>query len=552
MLRSEDNIRIMENDPDHLSYPYPLYRGARQPVYAAQGMVATSQPLAAQAGLAILHDGGNAVDAALATAIALTVVEPASCSMGGDAFALVWDGQKLHGLNGSGRSPANLTADLLRKRGYQAVPDRSWPAVTVPGAPAAWRDLHQRFGRLPFARLFEFAIAYAERGYPVSPVSHYGWQRSLINLRSKLSEAEFQHWAATFAPAGHAPRVGEIWRSPEMARSLWLLAETHAKAFYLGELAETLVTFSDQTGGFFSADDFARHNSTWVEPISTNYRGYEVWEIPPNGQGLTTLIALNILEGFDLSSLPRESVESYHLQIEAMKLAYADAKRYIADPEWATVPTYDLLSKSYAAERRALIGDQALLPEPGDPLRGGTSYLCTADSNGMMVSLIESTFSGFGSGIVVPGTGIALQNRGSGFTLESGHPNVLAPQKRPYHTIIPGFLTHDGQPVGPFGVMGGHMQPQGHVQMVVNTVDYGLNPQASLDAPRWYWGDGRQIKVEPAVDPALVVALAQRGHEIEVEQDISLFGCGQMLWRQPSGVYVAGSDGRKDGCALGY
>jgi gamma-glutamyltranspeptidase/glutathione hydrolase len=542
----------MPNSLDYVPYPRAPYRGARQPVYAAGGMVATSQPLAAQAGLAILQKGGNAVDAAIAMAVTLTVVEPASCGMGGDAFALVWDGQKLHGLNGSGRSSLGLTPERLSQRGYQEMPDCGWLSVTVPGAPAAWRDLQRRFGRLPFEQLCEPAIAYAEQGYPVSPISRYNWQWGLIKLQRGLSGVEFQRWAATFAPAGRAPQVGEMWRSPEMAHSLQLIAETGAESFYRGELAEAIVAFAAQSEGILGEQDLAQHQSTWVEPISTRYRGYEVWEIPPNGQGLAALIALNILEGFDLGDIPRDSVQSQHLQIEALKLAFADAKRYVADPEHAAVPVAALLSKAYAQERRRLIGEQASVPEPGRPWHGGTAYLCTADSDGMMVSLIESVFSSFGSGIVVPGTGIVLQNRGNGFALQPGHPNRLAPGKRPFHTIIPGFLTRDGEPCGPFGVMGGHMQPQGHVQMVVNSVDYALNPQASLDAPRWFWWADRYVKLEPAVDAAVVAGLRARGHEVEVDYDVDVFGCGQIIWRRPGGVYVAGSDGRKDGCALGY
>lgn len=540
---------------EHLAYiPYPTapYGSRRQPVYAANGMVATSQPLAAQAGLAVLLRGGNAVDAAVATAVTLTVVEPASCGMGGDAFALVWDGQKLHGLNGSGRAPQSLTAETVIRQGHEEMPGKGWLPVTVPGAPAAWHDLHQRFGRLPFAELFETAVHYAATGYPISPISQYDWAWAEIKMRQALTADEFAHWAAVFIPEGRPPRVGELWRSPEMARSLRLIAETDAEAFYRGEQAQTIADFAAQTGGFLRADDLANHRSTWVEPIHTHYRGYDVWEIPPNGQGLAALIALNILEGFDLAGTPRESELSYHWQLEAMKLAYADAQRYIADPERAEVPTAALLSKDYAADRRKRIGDKAGLPPAGEPGRGDTAYLCVADGEGMMVSLIESTFSSFGSGIVVPGTGIALQNRGSGFSLEKGHRNELAGGKRPYHTIIPGFLTKDGQPVGPFGVMGGHMQPQGHVQMMVNTIDYGLNPQASLDAPRWYWGVGRAIKVEPAIDPAIVAGLRERGHEVEVDADVDVFGNGQIIWRLESGAYVAGSDGRTDGVALGF
>lgn len=529
--------------------PYP---SMRKPLFATHGVVATSQPLAAQAGLAMLKQGGNAVDAAIAAAIALTVVEPASNDVGGDAFALVWNGTNLHGLNGSGRAPAALNAEAVRKLGHEEMPGQGWCSVTVPGAPATWRDLHQRFGKLPFAMLFEPAITYAEEGYPVTPTSISHWRWAVEMVHPKLQGEEFSGFGAVFTPAGRAPEVGEIWRNPDMARTLRLIAETYTDAFYHGEIAQTIAAFAAQTGGFLTVADFARHTSTWVAPISTNYRGYDVWEIPPNGQGLAALIALNILEGFDLAHHPRESVESYHLQLEAMKLAFVDAHHYICDPEHTAVPTDELLSKQYAAQRRTLIGEQALLPEAGDPLQGGTVYLCTADADGMMVSFIQSTYDSFGSHIIVPGTGIALQNRGSGFSLTHGHPNLLAPGKRPFHTIIPGFLTRAGQAIGPFGVMGGHMQPQGHVQMMVNTIDYGLNPQASLDAPRWFWGEERYVQVEPTVDIAIVEGLKQRGHEVVVDEEIDFVGCGQIIWRLPSGVYVAGSDGRTDGCAVGY
>lgn len=528
--------------------PYP---SVRQPLIAPHGVVATSQPLAAQAGLAMLQRGGNAVDAAIATAAALTVLEPTSNGIGGDAFALVWDGAKLHGLNGSGRAPAALTLDLLRQRGHETLPARGWLPVTVPGAPATWRDLHQRFGKLRFATLFDPAISYAERGYPLSPVLAHYWGVAEQAYRNQTS-AEFSGWASTFAPAGRAPAAGELWSSRGHARTLSLIAETQSEDFYGGEIAQAIVRFAAQTGGLITAHDLAQHTSTWVEPISARYRGYDVWEIPPNGQGLTALIALHILDGLDLSELSRESSQSYHLQIEAIKLAFADAQRYIADPERAAVPTEALLSPEYAARRRALIGDRALEPVAGDPLKGGTVYLCATDSEGMMVSLIQSNYMGFGSGVVVPGTGVALQNRGMGFSLQPGHPNQLEPGKRPFHTIIPGFLTRNGEAVGPFGVMGGHMQPQGHVQMIVNTLDYGFNPQASLDAPRWYWAQGREVEVEPGVSGEIVEQLRARGHMVTVAQERGTFGRGQIIWRLPSGAYVAGSDGRADGYAVGY
>jgi len=532
-----------------------VFPGRHQPVFAPHGVVATSQPLATQAGLATLRRGGNAVDAALAAAITLAVVEPASSGIGGDAFALVWDGAQLHGLNGSGRAPAALTMDALRERNGgtlpEAMPDLGWGAVTVPGAPAAWRDLSQRFGRLPFASLFETAIGYAEEGYPVSPISRWTWRYALEEDHSALSGAEFAGLSDVFAPGGRVPQVGDLWRSAELAASLRQIAETNAEAFYRGALAERIVAFAAQTGGYLMADDLARHTSDWVTPIHTSYRGYDVWEIPPNTQGLAVLLALNILEGYDLSAIPRDSVESFHLQLEAMKLAFADIEHFVADPTFGRLPTEALLAKSYAAGRRELVSDAAILPEVGAPEGSDTTYLCAADADGMMISFIQSTYGSFGSHIVVPGTAIALQNRGSGFSLDPTHLNRLEPGKRPFHTIIPGFLTRDGQAMGPFGVMGGHMQPQGHVQMVVNTVDYAMDPQASLDAPRWSWWGERSIKLEPGA-AALAEPLAARGHEVDMDPEVDWAGRGQIIWRLANGAYVAGSDGRTDGQASGY
>jgi gamma-glutamyltranspeptidase/glutathione hydrolase len=417
--------------------------------------------------------------------------------------------------------------------------------------PAAWSDLHQRFGRLPFAALFESAIGYAEKGYPVSPLVSWYWRWG-HDTHAQLPGEEFRGFEAVFTPEGHIPQAGEIWRNPDLAWTLERIARSNAADFYAGEIAGKIATFSAETGGVLTLDDLQAHRSTWVEPISTTYRGYEVWELPPNGQGLAALIALNLLEGFDLGKYPRESAERYHLQIEAMKLAFVEAQRYIADPERVSVPTSNLLSKAFAAKRRALIGDQALLPEPSERLTGDTVYLCTADADGMMVSLIQSNADSFGSHVVVPGTGVALQNRAASFSLDPSHPNCLEPGKRPFHTIIPGFLAHNGAPIGPFGVMGGHMQPQGHVQVIANTLDYGLDPQASLDAPRWFWGEERWVQVEPTVAPEIVEALRLCGHEINVDDEIDFVGRGQIIWRLPSGVYVAGSEPRADGCALGY
>jgi gamma-glutamyltranspeptidase/glutathione hydrolase len=549
----------------------PLPHQDRKPVYAPRGAVATSQPLAASAGLAVLRRGGNAVDAAIATAVALTVVQPGSNDIGGDLFALVWDGRAVHGLNASGRSPGALTLDLVRERGVETVaapalggaqagasevmPARGWLPVTVPGAPAGWRDLHERFGSLPFADLFTDAIGYAEHGYPVSPAVAAGWDRAARLLHAGLSGPEFAEWSRVFTPGGRAPRAGERWRNPDAARSLRLIADSRAEAFYRGEIASAMVDFAAATGGLLAAEDLDKHTSTWVEPISTGYRDCEVWEIPPNGQGLAALAALNILEGYDPAAGKLE--ERLHRQIEAMKLGFADAHAYVADPDFVAAPVSALLDKAYAARRRALIGDRAMVPAPGDPMRGGTVYLCAADADGMMVSLIQSNYMGFGSHVVVPGTGFNLQNRGAGFAMRPDHPNVVAPGKRPFHTIIPGFLTRGGAAVGPFGVMGGHMQPQGHVQLVLSTVDDGLDPQEALGRPRWYWHAGTEVRVEPGMvaddaGRAAVDGLRRRGHEVTVA-DPGGFGYGQAIWRLPDGAgYVAGSEPRADGAAVGY
>jgi gamma-glutamyltranspeptidase/glutathione hydrolase len=539
---------------------------SRKPLYAANGAVATSQPLAAAAGLAALRKGGNAVDAALATAITLTVVQPGANDVGSDLFAIVWDGSALHGLNGSGRSPAALTRDAVLNiaaapvailGGAQgdaelAMPRFGWPAVTVPGAPAGWRDLHARFGALPFAELFVDAIGYAEHGYPVSPMVARSWARAATLLHPHLEGPEFAEWARVFTPGGRAPKAGERWRNPDAARTLRLIAESGAEAFYHGEIAAAVCDCSGGTGGFLTAEDFAKHTSTWVDPISTRYRGYDVWELPPNGQGLAALIALNILEGYDLAGASPE--DRLHWQLEAMKLAFADVHACVADPDVAPAPVAALLDKAYAAGRRAQISEVAGVPEAGEPARGGTVYLCTADADGMMVSLIQSNYMGFGSHVVAPGTGFTLQNRGAGFVLDPDHPNVVAPGKRPFHTIIPGFLTRHGAAVGPFGVMGGHMQPQGHVQVMTSTVDDGLDPQAALDRPRWYWHSGRNVRIEPSlVDQTTIDGLRRRGHDVTVTDDPGGYGFGQVIWRLPDGAgYVAGSEPRADGCAIGF
>ncbi|MEW8977204.1 MAG: gamma-glutamyltransferase family protein [Symbiobacterium sp.] len=527
---------------DPLAYPYPSRRNC---VYAARGVVATSQPLAAQAGLAILQQGGNAVDAAVATAAMLTVVEPTSNGLGSDAFALIWSGGKLHGLNSSGPAPHLLSAESLLRAGLAEIPRHGFIPAMVPGAPAAWVELNRRFGRLPLAQVLAPAVEYAERGYPISPTLGRSWQDAFTAYRKSLDGEVFRPWFETFAPGGRAPAIGEIWRSPAHARTLRLIAETSGEAFYRGELAERIDAFSRQHGGFLRADDLAAFRPQWVEPISVHYRGYDVWELPPNGQGLVALLALNILKGFDFAA--REDVETYHRQIEALKLAFADGRQYIADPAAMDVAVADLLSDAYADERRRLIGPNALEPAAGRPPRGGTVYLAAADGEGNMVSYIQSNYMGFGSGIVIPETGIALNNRGCCFSLEPGHPNRLEPGKRPYNTIIPGFLTRAGQPVGPFGVMGGFMQPQGHLQVIMNTLDFALNPQAALDAPRWRWLEGRTVELEHTVPAHIADALARCGHDVRWALGSEGFGRGQIIWRQEGGVLAAGTEPRTDG-----
>lgn len=524
-------------------YPYPSRRNV---VTGKRGAVATSQPQAALAGMEMLLAGGNAVDAALAMAIALTVLEPTSNGIGSDAFALVHDGQKLHGLSANGLSPAGLDFATFAASGQ--VPTRGWLPVTVPGAPDAWRELHQKFGKLPFERLFEPAIRYAEEGFAVSPETARNWSR-IEAVYGPLQDACFQPFKEVFMPGGKAPRPGEIWRSPQHAKTLRELARSGTESFYRGKLADQIADFAAATGGYLTRADLAAYRSEWVEPLSVRYRGLEVHEIPPAGQGIAALMALKILEGFELSRYPRDSVESLHLQLEAMKLAFADVQKYVGDPRFMTVSATELLDPGYLAQRRSLIGEQALPVQAGAP-QGGTVYLCAADGE-LQVSFIQSNYMGFGAGIVVDGTGISLQNRGAGFVLEEGHANQYAPAKKPFHTIIPGFLTREGKPLGPFGVMGGHMQPQGHLQVVVNLEDYHMNPQAALDAPRWQWTRGRQVELEPTIPLHVVQGLKQRGHEVVLQSEWASFGRGQMILK-PAQAFLAASEPRADGLALAW
>lgn len=502
-------------------------------------VVCTSQPLAAQAGMTMLTAGGNAVDAAIATAITLTVVEPVSNGIGSDAFAIVWDGAQLHGLNASGRSPAAWTPQYF---GDEGVPAVGWNSVTVPGAVSSWTQLHAGFGKLPFERLFDPAISYARNGFLVSPTVAAQWEAQVPVFAAQPG------FAAAFLPGGRAPRAGELFMLPEQAATLEQIASSGGEEFYRGTLAERMEAHASSNGGVLRATDLAAHRADWVDTIAGDYRGYTVHEIPPNGHGIVALIALGILEHFDLSSLAVDSADSVHLQIEALKLAFADAQAYVADIDYMTVEPAQLLDREYVRQRAALIDRKRAIPASAGTPRGGTVYLTAADAAGMMVSMIQSNYMGFGSGVVVPGTGIALQNRGSNFVATPGHPNQVGPNKRPYHTIIPGFVTKDGAPVASFGVMGGPMQPQGHVQVLVRIVDYGQNPQTACDGPRFRWLDGMQVACENGFPPATLDDLRQRGHDLLSVDDYSAFGSCQAIWRLEDG-YLAASDPRRDGQA---
>jgi gamma-glutamyltranspeptidase/glutathione hydrolase len=517
-------------------------------------MVCASVPLAADAGLAMLRRGGNAIDAALAAAAALCVVEPMQTGIGGDAFALVWSAreQRLVGLNGSGRAPAAATLDAYRARGLDRMPANGILSVTVPGTVHSWETLARRFGSLPLGDVLEPARRAAEDGFAVSElVAHY-WDL-LVRVGALRNDAA----RAALAPEGRAPRAGEWFRNPRLARTLGAVARDGAKGFYEGPVADSIVATSRAEGGFLAHDDLAGHASTWVDPIRTTYRGVEVAELPPNGQGLAALVALNMLERFDPPAPRADDGLAWHRAIEAVKLAMADRDAHVADPARAAVPVEALLGRDYAARRAREIGERAS-DRPRAGLGGDTVYLCAADAEGNLVSFIQSLFAGFGSGIGCGETGVVLQNRGAGFRLDAAHPNGLAPGKRPLHTIIPGMLLRNGAPWMAFGIMGGDVQPQAHVAFVSNVVDHGLNPQEALDRPRFRWTGGANVSIEAPELPVreggtLGAALAARGHAVDGPGAVMVdrFGGGQAIAREAGGILVGASDRRKDGIALG-
>ena len=528
------------------------YRTTRLPVFA-RNMVATSHPLAAQAGLRMLQQGGNAVDAAVAAAAAMTICEPVSNGLGSDAFCILWDGQQLHGLNAAGRAPAKWSADYFRKKygAADAPPKRGIDSVTVPGAVSAWVQLNKRFGRLPLADVLAPAIDIAERGYAVPVVVQQKWAAAVPELESQPG------FSQAFMPWGRAPQVGELFRFPAAAQALKRIAASRGVAFYGGEIAHAIQRFAAAQGGVIEASDFERYQPEWVDPLAIGYRGHKLHEIGPSTQGIAALMALGMLENFDMKALGADRVSAKHVQIETMKLAFADVYRSVAEPSWMAVTPAQMLDAAYLKSRARLIRmNKAQDFGPGLQPQGGTIYLTAADESGMMVSFIQSNYLGFGSGCVEPEFGISLQNRGHGFSLSDDSPNVVAPGKRPFHTIIPAFLTKDGQPVMSFGVMGASMQPQGHVQTLVRMLDHGQSPQAACDAPRWRVNQGLSLNVEASMDPAIVEGLQARGHRIEAINDsYQDFGAGQFIWRlgEP-GVegYVGASDARRDGLVAGF
>lgn len=533
---------------------------SRSEVIAPHGMAATSQPLATQIAIDILQRGGSAVDAAIAANAALGLMEPTGSGIGGDLFAIVWDAEtkKLYGLNASGRSPASLGLEEFAERGLTSVPPYGPLPVTVPGCVDGWFELHARFGRLPMDEILAPAIDYAENGFPVTEVIAYYWDLNVPNRK------DWAGFADTFMPNGHAPRAGDIFKNPRLANTYRALAAGGRDVFYTGEIARTIDTFMKENGGFLSYEDLSAHHSEWVEPVSTDYRGYRVWELPPNGQGIAALEMLNILEGYDIRSMGFGSAEYIHVFVEAKKLAFEDRSVYYADPAMNDIPVETLISKTYANERRKLIDSAraAKRYDAGDLGGGDTVYLTTADADGNMVSLIQSNYRGMGSGLSPDGLGFVLQDRGELFDLTPSRFNTYAPKKRPFHTIIPAFVTKDGKPLISFGVMGGSMQPQGHVEIIVNMVDFGMNLQEAGDAPRIRHGgssqptgermmDGGTVFLESGFSPEVLRTLTEMGHRIQAA-DGSFGGYQAIRIDSRRGVYIGASESRKDGHAAGY
>lgn len=533
---------------DALKQPY---QKSRYSVTATHGMVCSSSALASSAGLEILKKGGNAVDAAIATAAVLCVVEPVSNGIGGDAFAIVWMKDKLYGLNASGYSPKGISIEKLKEQGYEKIPKRGWIPVTVPGQPKAWAELNKRFGKLSLEEVLKPAITYAEEGFPVSAPVSFLWNKYVKKDPLDFGNDHcFDEWYRVFTKNGEPYQFGDIVKFKDHANTLRLIGKTNADAFYKGELADKIDAQSKRDGGFIRKEDLEDYEVEWVDPISVNYKGYDVWEIPPNGQGIVALIALNILKNFDFKE--KDNVETYHKQFEAIKIAFEDALATVSDPKEMKVDYHYYLSDEYGKQRAEEIKNNAHQPKHVEPPKSGTVYLCAADDEGNMISYIQSNYMDFGSGIVVEGTGISLQNRGYDFSLDENSINALKPHKKSYHTIIPGFLTKDYHAVGPFGVMGGYMQPQGHLQVMMNLLDFNLNPQMCLDASRWQWKEGMHFDVEPEFPKEIIEKLRARGHEITVSDNCFSFGRAEMILRLDNGIYVGACESRTDGSVACY
>ena len=505
------------------------------------GVVATSEPNAAHAGLEILKMGGNAIDAAIATAAALTVTEPTSNGIGGDNFAILWHQGKLVGMNSSGHAPELLSLEALEKKGLKEIPTFGFIPVTVPGVVKGWAELSKMYGKLDFKEVLKPAIKLAKEGYKIADTVQYYWDRASKIYEKNLKDPMFKHWFDTF---GNVPKPGDTVYLKDHAKTLEDIANTYGETFYKGKIADQIDAFSRKYDGLIRKSDLEKHEVQWVKPISTNYKGYDIVELPPNTQGIIGLMGLNILENYDIDQ--KSDLDIYHTQIESTKLAFSDGLKYIADPTYMDVAVEDLLSKSYAKKRYELINEQAIHHTAGQPKQNGTVYLATSDKDGNMVSFIQSNYMGFGSGLVVPNTGIALQNRGHNFSVDPKSVNVLAPQKKPYHTIIPGFIMKDNKPIGPFGVMGGFMQPQGHLQVISSMIDLNLNPQEALDRPRYQWIKDQTIYVEPSLDKTVIDGLLKKGHAIVIKDDLGLFGRGQIILNLNERIYV-GTEKRCDG-----
>jgi gamma-glutamyltranspeptidase / glutathione hydrolase len=522
------------------------YNSNKSPVLSTQGVVATSEPHAANAGLEILKQGGNAIDAAIATAAALTVCEPTSNGIGGDNFAIIWYEGKLIGMNSSGKSPELLSMDVLKEKGLQELPRFGFLPVTVPGVVKGWAELSKKYGKLSFKEVLSPAIKLAKDGYKASKTVAFYWQRAKQIYEKNLTDEMFKYWFETF---GKAPNEGDFVILKDHAKTLEEIADTMGDSFYHGNIANKIEEFSIKYGGLIRKSDLSNHQVNWVTPVFTSYRGYDICELPPNTQGIIGLMGLNILENHKFTEI--DSIDTYHHYIESIKLAFSDGLNYIADPDYMKISVADMLSKSYAKQRYQSIKDTAQIPICGNPKSSGTVYLATADKDGNMVSFIQSNYMGFGSGLVVPDTGIALQNRGHNFSMDEKSVNFIGPNKKPYHTIIPGFIMKNKMPIGPFGVMGGFMQPQGHLQVISSMLDFNLDPQEALDRPRFQWIKDNTIYVEPNLDKTIIEGLKQKGHDVIIQPDLGHFGRGQIILKKDE-KYLTGTEIRCDGTICSY